>query len=645
MSRHLISSAVTPSLAKHETQVFPTPDQRNGWISAVFPYAVVAAFLVAAVLPWWNRYVGVTNDAWHYFYGLQIVHGRIPYRDFYVFIPPLYPLKNALVIALFGNRLLVPHILAIVEILVLSIVLVDWIHCVWPIFETTVAVTIALSLYVFAMRAETLGALHQEAIFSPVLSAWCASLALRRPKLLFFLAAGVCAGLGVLAKQTSGIATVMCIGPVLIILLWRLQGARTAVRAAGSFALGVSLPVSLVCTWLGLNHALPSFVEDVYTKGSASKGSVPDIILRPFLMVAHDFHLQVQLAVAVLLLGLFFGLVRFNRPAVEGDSPNANARLARFFAAMFAALLCGVGLSHFLNLLRLSSFYKGAPATILLFCGEIGCAVLLFESVIAGFRTKLRPRKAQFILACAVSVSLAYFLGWSWVGYTSIMIPSLAVFLAHVLTALNVPRFRWLRNFVLAVCILTVGGYCTLRLERPFTWGGWAEPSVWKANQPLPEPELRGFRVSPSSAYFINRVTQDIVANSRPGDPVLAYPDIPIFYILAHRSPVTFAYVHWMDVAPDYIDQEDAARILRDPPAVIVYLEQPEASLRDAEILFREGHRSGVRDIISAINTLQPKYETVDSFESLTGGRFVVLARKKTVFQLKSAAQMSDSSQ
>ena len=628
MPHYIRISEPVPNVAQSEVDVSAAKYGKSPALR-VLPCALMVVFIIAAVLPWWNRYVAITNDAWHYFYGLQIVHGRIPYRDFYVFVPPLYALKNALLIALFGNRLIVPHIIAILEILIISIVLVDWIRRAWPIFETTAAVTIAISLYMLSMRSEALGGLHQEAVFFPVLAGWAASVALRRPKLWFFLLVGACVGLSVLAKQTSGIATVVCIGPVLVILVWRLQGVRTAVRAAGSFLLGVSVPVSLVCIWLGVNHALPSFVEDVYTKGSASKGSVTNIILRPFLMVARDFHLQVQLAVAVMFLGLFFGLVRFNQPAVEGDSPDANTRLARFFAVMFAALVCGVGLSHFLKLWHLSSFYKAAPATILLFCGEIGCAVLLFKSVIAGFRTQLHPRKAQFILTCAVSVSLAYFLGWSWVGYTSIMIPSLAVFLAHVLTALNVPRLRWLRNFVLAGCILTVVGYFTLRLERPFTWGGWAEPSVWTANQSLPEPELSGFRVSNQSAYLINRVTHDIIANSRPGDPVLAYPDIPIFYILAHRSPVTFAFVHWMDVAPDYIDEADAARIRRTPPAVIVYLDQRESSVRDAEILFRHGHRSGVRDIIAAIKSLRPEYRTLDTFESRTGDEFVVLVRKK----------------
>lgn len=629
MVRPSSTSELVPTLDHQLKSHSPDADRGEFGSSGLFPYALLVAFIIASVLPWWNRYVAVTNDAWHYFYGLQIVHGRIPYRDFYLFVPPLYPLKNALLIALFGNRLLVPHILAIAEILVTAIILLVWLRRLWPMFETTVAVTIAISLYIFCMRSETLGGLHQETVVFPVLTAWLASLALRRPRLLFFGLAGVCAGLSALAKQNSGLVTVICVGPVLIVLLWRLYGSRTALWAGASYAFGVSLPVGLTCAWLALNGALSSFLQDVYLKGASSKGSVSDILLRPFAMILHDFHFQVQLAVAIVCLGAFFGLVRLNQPAAPEDSPHANSRIARFFVGMFAALLFGVGLSRYLDISGVSSFYQTAPADILLFSGEIGCAVLLLKSAKTWFRGQPRLRNAQFVLAFAVSVSLAYALGWSWVNYTPIMIPSLAVFLAYSLTALNVPRLQWLRNLVLMGCILAVSAYAMLRMDRPFAWGGWAAPSVWTANQSLPEPELSGFRVSSESAYFINRVTHDITSNSRPGDRILAYPDIPIFYILAHRSPDTFAFVHWMDVAPDYIDRADATSILRNPPPVIVYLEQPEAKLRLAEGLFRDGHRSGVRDIIAAINSLRPEYHTLDRFETRTGDEFVVLARAK----------------
>ena len=166
-------------------------------------------------------------------------------------------------------------------------------------------------------------------------------------------------------------------------------------------------------------------------------------------------------------------------------------------------------------------------------------------------------------------------------------------------------------------------------MGMPFHWGGWWEPNVYSATQRLAEPELAGYRVSAQSADIVDRVTREIVANSEPGNTILAYPNIPIFYLLAHRSPATFAYVHYVDVAPDFVDRADAERILKNPPAVIVYWDQTEQELQDGERNFRHGNRSGMRDMVAAINALRPQYRAVDTFQTLTGDKFIVMVREK----------------
>src|SRR5271154_7037265 len=74
--------------------------KRTSSLAAALP----VLFCLAFILLWWNRYLAVTNDGWHFLHGLQISNGRIPYRDFFLFIPPLHPLKEAALIALFGNH-------------------------------------------------------------------------------------------------------------------------------------------------------------------------------------------------------------------------------------------------------------------------------------------------------------------------------------------------------------------------------------------------------------------------------------------------------------------------------------------------------------------------------------------------------------
>jgi hypothetical protein len=525
-----------------------------------FCMALLIAFVVLAVLPWWNRYIGVTNDAWHYFYGLQILHGRIPYRDFYLFVPPLYALKNALLITLFGNHLIVPHVLAVAEIIVMALVLLLWIKRVFPLHEATVGITTAVALYILCFQAEPLGGLHQEAVFFPVLAGWAASTALEQRRILHYLLAGVFAGCAFMTKQNSGMATVLCLGLLLPVLLRQSRGTKAAILGASWYAAGVAIPVGSLCAWLAANGGLASFIADVYVKGPSSKGGMFDALMRPFVMIEQDVRFVVYLLLAFVFLGWLFWSMR--------DAEREHLSIAAFSSAALVALSLGVAFSRFTNTARIHDFYLNLPKDVLLFSGEIGCLVLFIHAVIP-WRKSADP---QLILLTGFSTGLAYIIACSWVDYTALVMPSLAVFLAYAVSRLQ----GFVRMALLAVCVLVIFQYSLIRMNVPFGWGGWVEPNVQTASQRFPEPELAGFIASPESVDFVNRVTQDIVTHSSPEDTVLLEPDIPIFYLLAYRNPATFAYVHWIDVAPDFIDQADAASILRHPPAVIGYIEQSE---------------------------------------------------------------------
>jgi len=71
---------------------------------------LVVAFSALFARPWWNRYLGLTNEGWYQFFGSQIVQGRIPYRDFHLFVPPGQALVMAALTAIFGPRLIVAEV-------------------------------------------------------------------------------------------------------------------------------------------------------------------------------------------------------------------------------------------------------------------------------------------------------------------------------------------------------------------------------------------------------------------------------------------------------------------------------------------------------------------------------------------------------
>jgi hypothetical protein len=589
---------------------------------------LILAFVLCAILPWWNRYIAVTNDGWHHFFAQQILAGKAPYRDFYYFVPPLYALKNMLLISVFGNLLLLPHLLAIAEIMVLAVVLVAWIGRVFPLADSVVAVTTALALYIFGMNTETLGGLHQEAIFFPVLAGWAASSSLRRPTAASFAFAGVLAGLSLLAKQTSGVATLAGLGCLLPALLWRQYGMRKAISSLSTFAAAATVPVVVMCIWLAKERALGAFVASAFVKGTSSKGSLAHIVFRPMIMIAEGWSYRLFVLTAIALLAAFFWFVQSNHSGEDRDAAaiHQNSHVGLFFLASLVALALGVVLSKIIAPTHSHMSFWNSPKELLMFGGEIGCFILFVLAALKFRGAVFTNRHAQLFLMSGFGSGLAYALGCSWVDYEPMVLPSLAVVLGFVLYQLNGNhRLRRVRSALIAACLLFIAEACMLRMNTPYLWGGWQEPTIWSATQNLAEPELAGFRVSRESAHFVDRITEDLVANSAPDDPVFVYPDLPIFYELAHRSPATFAYVHYIDVAPDFVDHNDAINLLRYPPRVIVYWDQTAAELSAEEHYFRNGKPSGVRDLVRAINELKPQYRIVDTFHSITGDRFVVM--------------------
>lgn len=584
-----------------------------------------AAFVLWAVLPWWNRFFALTTDGWHYYYGRQILAGKVPYRDFYLFVPPLYPLKNALVIALFGDHMIYMHILAVAEIVLFAAVLIAWISSIFPLFETSIAVATAIALYIFGYKGEALSGLHQETVFFPILSAWTASLALKTRRPILVVLAGVLAALSLLAKQTSGIATLLCLGMLLPILILSRDGMRRALLALFWYALGAALPIAATFVWLGSVGGLSAFISQAFVKGSASKGSVPDILLRPIFMILHDPYFKREAFLAVTCVCVLL-LVTF-RSKRSDNHLLSKTHLFLFFGIAFSSIAAAAILSRWFTIQNLHPFLQVFPQNFMLFFGEFGCFALFVMEAWAVFHGRNTERNLQLLLLAGFGSGLAYMVACSWVDYPTVVLPSLAVTLSYFFSSLAATRsLRWVRAAMVTLCALVIFQFCMSRMEVPFKWGGWREPNVHSANQRLPYSQLAGFRVSPASAEFINRVTDDIIRNSKPGDRVLAYPDIPIFYVLANRSPATFAYVHYVDVAPDYIDRVDAQTILRTPPAVIVYWDMTESELREGDKNFRHGNRSGVHDFVDVLSELQPKYRTIDTFQTNTGDKFIVMA-------------------
>jgi hypothetical protein len=127
---------------------------------------------------------------------------------------------------------------------------------------------------------------------------------------------------------------------------------------------------------------------------------------------------------------------------------------------------------------------------------------------------------------------------------------------------------------------------------------------------------------------FVDSTIQIIRENSAPTDAIFVYPELGFFYGATERMPATFSGSHNIDVVPDSFARQEAERLLRVRPAVLIYAPLPETFLLAEEAYWRNGRRSGQRDLIAAVEVLAQEYRFVRMFKLYPSGHPVyVLVR------------------
>src|SRR4030095_2416559 len=109
--------------------------------------ALVAVATLLYMSLWFNNWLGLTTDGWFFFYGDQLAHGRLPYRDFSLLVPPLTVFEAAALVRLFGEHLLVTHAVGVLQRVVFAVVTYLWLARISP---RRVAMLAAITMIVVA---------------------------------------------------------------------------------------------------------------------------------------------------------------------------------------------------------------------------------------------------------------------------------------------------------------------------------------------------------------------------------------------------------------------------------------------------------------------------------------------------------------
>ena len=582
-------------------------ESRSGLLAGA---AVTGLLSLAYMSLWWNRFLGL-SDGMFLLLGQQVVSGRVPYRDFYFSIPPLQPLKMAGLIAVFGQEIIVSRAWGMLERTLLSVLIYLWLAHFFRVRHAFLGTLTAMVLFC-GDRADPVFSYHHDSVFWAVCAGFCASFLLRTPsrhaRALAFVS-GICCGLCFLTKQTTGLGMSILLPVMLGLTLKAVPGSPGLRSVLTRFCIGWALPVGLLWGWLFKAGALGAYFEQVFLKGPSSKGSLVSVLTRPLWMPFMDKMFLGDCVIALAILGWLWATLQFSQPR-SPTTRSGPLRLMLAFLAGAGAILLGVFLCAHVPASAYLIKVEGV-ATYLSFLGSLG---LWLYHLGLWNRRRLRPVDSQLWLFSAVSFTVAYMLALSWAAYEPMVVPGLALVIAFFLDRLQgTSPAKWTGYALTAGALGLISAAVWLKLALPYFWNGSGSPPVATATRVSKLPELRGLILPESTVKSIERLT-DLLSGCCPaGESVYAYPYLPLLYALSHRAPPTFALVHWLDVAPDYVAEQDARTLLETRPAVMVYLELSPSEFQRYESVFRGPKPSGQRRLVDAIKSLAKEYRLVDA--------------------------------
>ena len=580
--------------------------RRTVWKSSAAPLLTVLALAAIFFLSYFNRFAGLRSGDGEFSGGMALLAGHLPYRDYYTAGPPLNQIKSAIELLLFGKMLIVSRAAAVVERLGMAALLYQWLRRSFSPQASMLASMVAIVVSA-GDRSDPLASYNHDAILFAMVCGFAASVSLRaaglRNMMYWAATAGAGAGLSTLTKQTVGLGTA-----VIVLAVGTAAGLCGSILAIGlwlpSFFMGFLVPVACVALWLRHLGVLHAAVRMLFVSGPSAKATHPWAFFERAAYIGWDNLVWVSLGLIAFALSaraVWRGLA--NPPGERGLPPQGLVVRAALLSVLglFGAceVLSRAGLPAVWNFSKSAVYFTIFGVTI------FGLA-LLYRAL----RRRQDYRTWELALFAAVSWSVAFTLSLSWPAFEAMTMPGLGLLIAA--TWEGVRRTRWLVSFLLAV-LLTF--QLREKLDLPFTFGYQDEPPIRFATAASGLPALRGMRLPPETVRAIDGSVRTAQAFTVCNETLFTYPEMGLLNTLANRAVPTLAGSHNIDVVPDWFAREEAQRLLKSRPAVIAYAAPTEDQLEAEESLWRNGHRSGQRDLVGVLNQLTRTYLLTDSFQ------------------------------
>jgi hypothetical protein len=602
--------------------------------ASLFGWLCVVTITTIYTVIVFNRFMP-PQEGWFNAFSRRILSGEMPYRDFYLFLQPIYPYIMAALNAVFGYDFMVFRVYGIFERLFLVSMVYLVCRRMFRPWVSALATIAGLALY-WSFNADVIYSYYQLSLALALLSLW---LLLKHfdeekpfKKLGYIALAGISCSLSFMVKQTLGLAF-----PFVAVILIVLKSVKTKgssgqlAKTLAVFAAGYASIIALFTVFFLSTNSFDAYISQVYL-GTSSKGSIVGILFGSMSIILEN-HLDWTILFAVLLVACAIVYVATTRLA-QKRKRYSSARQQREDRYMWPALILLSLLTLVLPYFFLSSLEKTDLAGAGLFDLKRSLVYALFVvSIILGvyylYRTVFKSTSYIPELAVAgTSFTIMYVHGFSGVieEHSTILIFAFVIGIAlsyeGIMNAAKRAAVILLVSIIMLVCSVQ-------RMTWPYEWWGWREPSIRTATTTVDIPMMSGLYMSESTASMYQRVYDALKGRIGDGDYLYTFPHIKVFDNIFGTIPHTFADVHYWDVCPDATAIADSTVLGANPPEAIVYMDLPEEAWEVHERLFRDGAQSGQREIEQFVEygIQSGQYTVVDEIPALGDARILVLLR------------------
>lgn len=613
-----------------------------------FFFLLAVVLLLAYQLIYWNKTYPIT-EGWGINYVNLIISGKIPYKDFYYYLPPLNLLIDGILWKLSFGYLLLYRAYRIIERFLILILLYKMLLKVTKPHYACFAAFSGIVLST-ATVFDLCGDYNQTCDFIAVilcniLLIYCKHFVNNNSKkewqTLFVL--GIVLGFSFLLKQTIFVASVLLIF-ITLTILFVITKHKNYIKSIILTLAGFLIPVIICFAILTYHNALTPFFEQVFFSAD-SKGSLFSV-LTSIIRITTTYK---TLYLTIILLFCFYRIAKYNdlqnwfylfialssyliifETDIKTILPFVNTHKGKLLVLVFCLLLvvsllldffdinkkglcyipflsCGLSLllfdyyltvkTHVSNRIYMESNLFSMVNTVSKLCCAISIILIIYQFHLYRASNDATCLKWIFLLMCGLICMYHLAMGASDDFNPRALIICIPVLTCYLLE--KIPHHFFTKNLlVLSILVCLCVGIVSQKVTCTYSWWGSTSTTLDKDHTCTPTIKaMRGLRLSAYEANMYNELYRVLERNMTSDTSVYSFPQTQIFNVLLNNTnEAGFVPVPFYDTCADKYAIEDAKLLAKDPPDILIWCDIP-GCMEAHENIYRNGEELGQRSI------------------------------------------------